>query len=84
MYTSLSALFLQSIDLLHYFWVSPLSIAVMMYLMYRQVGVICFWSLAVIVVIISAQAGLSTVFGKLRYIADDNCLIIDDTVVSVY
>ncbi|KAH9492759.1 Multidrug resistance-associated protein 4 [Bulinus truncatus] len=56
----------KSIDLLHYFWISPLSIIIVMYLMYRQIGVNCFWGLAVVAVIVPIQAGLSSAFGKLR------------------
>ncbi|CAL1526590.1 unnamed protein product, partial [Lymnaea stagnalis] len=58
--------FNSAIDLLHYFWISPLSIIIVMYLMYRQIGVACFWGLAVVAVIVPIQAGLSSVFGKLR------------------
>ncbi|XP_059157838.1 ATP-binding cassette sub-family C member 4-like [Physella acuta] len=58
--------FNSSIDLLHYLWVSPLSIIIVMYLMYQQVGIVCFWGLAVVAVIVPLQAGLSSVFGKIR------------------
>ncbi|CAG5115398.1 unnamed protein product [Candidula unifasciata] len=57
--------FNSSIDLLHYLWVAPLSIVIVMYLIYRQIGASCFWGLGVIVIIVPLQVGLSTAFGKL-------------------
>ncbi|KAK3797649.1 hypothetical protein RRG08_054673 [Elysia crispata] len=58
--------FNEAIDLLHFFWASPLSVITVIYLLYRQLGLACFWGLLVIVVIVPVQAGLSALLGRLR------------------
>ncbi|GFR71843.1 cystic fibrosis transmembrane conductance regulator [Elysia marginata] len=57
----------KAIDLLHFFWASPLSVIAVIYLLYREIGVVCFWGLLVIVAIVPLQTALSTLFGRLSF-----------------
>uniref|UniRef100_A0A2C9JNJ0 Uncharacterized protein n=1 Tax=Biomphalaria glabrata TaxID=6526 RepID=A0A2C9JNJ0_BIOGL len=79
--------FNSSIDLLHYIWLSPMSIILVMYLMYSQIGVTCFWGLAVVAVIVPAQAGLSSIFGKLRQkigaCSDKRIQLMSDVIMAI-
>ncbi|GFO41988.1 multidrug resistance-associated protein 4 [Plakobranchus ocellatus] len=58
--------FNEAIDLLHFFWTSPISVVAVIFLLYQQLGVTCFWGFLVIFAIVPLQAGLSALFGKLR------------------
>ncbi|XP_035824676.1 multidrug resistance-associated protein 4 isoform X2 [Aplysia californica] len=79
--------FNSSIDLLHHLWVSPLSIAVTMYLVYRQVGSVCFWGFGVILLIIPIQSALAASFGHLRFrigaISDQRIQVLTEAVSSM-
>ncbi|KAL5004211.1 hypothetical protein ScPMuIL_017667 [Solemya velum] len=51
----------------HYIWVSPIETAVILYLIYRYVGVAAFMTLVVIATLLPVQLYLGNLFGKLRH-----------------
>ncbi|XP_046581519.1 ATP-binding cassette sub-family C member 4-like isoform X2 [Haliotis rubra] len=59
-------MFSTCIENIHYLWLSPLVICVVVYLIYREVGVASFFGLLPVLVFLPSQIGSGKLFGVLR------------------
>lgn len=59
--------FFQTIESFHFCWLGPLEIIVIIYLLYRQVGLIALLTLIVTIFLLPVQVILGLIFGKLRW-----------------
>lgn len=67
----------------HYMWISPLEVAVIMLLLYYEVGLSFLPGLGFILLLMPLQAWLSKIFGRLRYIVFYTSLAGDSLLSSV-